>query len=235
MSAASAAAAGPPARGAARPRLGRRRLLIAFGIGVAAIAGIAALVAALSAPGTPAPLCKPYIPCGPPPKVHHALVNNTVWRSSALGFSVEYPKDVLQVASDTPRGVVLDVPSHIATYVVRGAPAREASPKALYDDQVSKLGDDLTGLAADTDPAHTLLGSNVGLVPGPGGVFGGTLAPPQGLSRQQEADVMAAGDGQVSIVVTARFDSDVAPNVRDAILQLGDEVFKSVQWRSQGA
>jgi hypothetical protein len=233
VSAAAAAAAGPPARGAVQPRLGRRRLLILFGIGIAAVAGIAALIAALAEPGQPAPLCKPYTPCGQPPKVEHALVNNAVWRSSSLGYSLEYPKEVLHVASETPDGVVLEPGNKVVTYTVRGKRESEASPQALFDDQISFLKGNLVGLAADTDPAHELLGTNVGLVPGPGGVYGGVEAAPQGIGKPKELDVMAAGDGQVSVVVTANFGTDVKPDTRDAILQLGDEVFKSVQWGSR--
>jgi hypothetical protein len=231
---AAAAAAGPPARGAVQPRLGRRRLLIFFAIGLAAVAGIAALIAALAAPGQPAPLCKPYTPCGQPPKVEHALVNNAVWRSPVLGYSLEYPKEVLHVDSETGDGVVLTTPNKVVTYTVRGKPQSEASPQALFDDRISFLKGNLVGLTADTDPAHELLGSNVGLVPGPGGVYGGTSAAPQGISKPQEVEVMASGDGRVSVVVTALFGTDVKPETRDAILQLGDEVFKSVQWRSRG-
>jgi hypothetical protein len=230
---AAAAAAGPPARGAVAPRLGRRRLLILFGIGIAAVAGIAALIAALAAPGQPAPLCKPYTPCGQPPKVEHALVNNAVWRSPALGYSLEYPKEVLHVASETPDGVVLEPPNQVVTYTVRGKRRSEASPQALFDDQVSFLKGNFVGLTADTDPAHELLGTNVGLVPGPGGVYGGVDGSPQGLSKPREVDVMAAGDGHVSVVVTASFGTDVSPDTRNTILQTGDEVFKSVQWGSR--
>lgn len=231
MSAASAAAV-PPARGSVGARLGHRRLLILFGVGIAAVAGIAAGIAALSAPGKPARLCRPYVPCGNPPKLEHELVNNAVWRSPTLGFSVQYPTQILQIADQTPESVTLTVPSHVVTYFVRGKRQSEASPQALFDDQVSFLKSNLSGLATDTDPGHVLLGSNVGLIPGPGGVYGGTSADPQGISHPQEADVMAAGDGNVSVVVTALLDSDVKPQTRDAILQLGDEVFKSVAWRS---
>jgi hypothetical protein len=237
----SAAAASPPGGAPGRParrgggiggRIGRRRLLIAFGAGLLVVAGLAAALAALAAPSSIKPTCKPFEPCGKPPKLAMPLVNNQVWRSSALGFTLEYSADAWHLSQESPQGVVLTTPDNLATVSVVGARASDFSPQALLEDRLAFFRRNLVGVREDADPEHTLLGTNVGLRPGPGGAFGATLASAQGLATPMAVDVMSAGDRGVSIVATLVFESDIKPQTRFGILQNADEVFKTVEWPS---
>jgi hypothetical protein len=238
MSAAAASpAGGAPARSARRGggiggRIGRRRLLIVFGAGLLVVAGLAAAIAALAAPSPIKPTCKPFEPCGKPPKLAKPLVNNQVWRSSALGFTLEYSADVWRVSQEGPQGVVIVLPDNLATVTVVGARASDFSPQALLDDRLSFFRRNLVGLREDNDDDHRLLGTNVGLRPGPGGAYGATLASAQGLATPVAVDVMSAGDRGVSIVATLVFESGIKPETRLGILQNADEVFKTVVWPS---
>jgi hypothetical protein len=222
--------ASPHRGGGIGGRLGRRRLLIAFGVGLLAVCGLAAAIAALAAPSTVTPTCKPYEPCGKPPKLEKPLLNNRVWRSSALGFTLEYSADVWRISQESSESVVLVTKDNLETLSFVGRRGSDSSPQKLLDDQLSFLRENLIGLTGDRDPEHLLLGTNVGLRPGPGGAYGATFASTQGLAKPYAVDVMSAGDGRVSIVATLLFESDIPPDTRQTILARADEVGKTVEW-----
>jgi hypothetical protein len=116
--------------------------------------------------------------------------------------------------------------------IVNGAAQSQLSPRALAEQRISALQGQLLGWTHDTSPGDQLLGSSVGLRPGPGGVFVGTVASPQGPQTPVSIAVMAAGNGRVSVVVTV-----IAPgnNVNDkaAVYQRADDIIDSIQWAGQ--
>src|SRR5437879_5685360 len=97
----------PELRGRTRGRLRGHLVLVCFIVGLAAAVGVGAAVVVLAAPGNP-PLCQPYTPCGPP-STSMPLVNQTVWRSSAYGFHLEYPTGILAAARQDASGLTLNL------------------------------------------------------------------------------------------------------------------------------
>lgn len=236
----AADAAQAPPRGAFSGRLsaepGRRRIaprrLILYGASSLVVLGVAFLVAVLAAPPAPTPPCKTHTQCGAPPELPRAVFafpGYTLWQSSGLGYSLRYNANHWQVAAQDANGVQLSAGDGLSVLEVTGAPQSQVSPSALFQQKVSALQGQLLGLARDTDPNNTLLGTNVGLVPGPGDVFVGTVSSPQGPQSPVSVAIMAAGDGKVSIVATV-----VAPgnNQADkaAVYQEADDIIDSVQW-----
>jgi hypothetical protein len=200
-------------------------MMIAFVAGFAALAGAAIAIAAIISPNPTEPLCKPYEPCGNPPVLTAALVTDQPWKSSALGFQLEYPP-YFEIEDQSPSDIWLTAGP--AELHVRGEPAAKGSPKALMDDEVSFLTDNLLSFARDTDPQDQLLGTNVGLRPGPGDIYEGTVATPQGTQQQLVIAVMASGDRKVNVVATVLTD----PHHKEEVFQAADGVFKSVEWAS---
>jgi hypothetical protein len=213
-------------RGEFSGRLPRPRLLAAFAGGFAALAGIGIAIAALVAPSPAEPLCKPYEPCGKPLVLSKPLVNEQSWRSSALGFELQHPS-YLTVEDQSPTEVWLSA-GGAGELHVRGTPTTNESPRALLDDELSFLQNNLLSFSRNTNLADQLLGTNVGLRPGPGGIYDGTIATPQGAQEQLAVAVMASGDGKVSIVTTVLAD----PQDKEAVFDAAGNVFKSVEWAS---
>jgi hypothetical protein len=215
-------------RGAFDGRLSRRGAMVAFGVALAAFVAAAAAAAALLAPPAPEPLCRPYEPCGRPPVAVAQLRNGRVWRSPALGFAVEYSADRWRVDGEAPDGVTLTTSNPAGTLTLRG---RRGSPRGLLDDELSALGRSFVGFTRDTVPADELLGTGVGLRPGPGGAYVGTRAAPQGWAVQESVAVMAAGEGTLSVVATVST-GVASPDGRSYVYRLADQVLKSVAWPS---
>ena len=220
------------ARGESSGQLGRRRLLIGFGICFAVILGVAGGVAALSAPGPRATLCQPYRPCGAPPTLPKPLVNEELWHSPDFGFSVEYPGDQLSVAAQGGSGVALKTSNGRVLLGIQGRPAEQGSLSAAISAELDALKSNVLGLASDTDAANALLGSNVGHRGGRGRSYVGYLAGPQGVRQPVRIAIQSASDGAVTITVTAVIAS-ADPNYIRGVYQLADAVFNTVTWRAQ--
>src|SRR5438309_329839 len=114
----------PEQRARTGGRLGGSRTLLAFGIGFAAIIGIAVAIVAVVARSI-GPMCQPYHPCRPISSPT-PLVNQTLWRSSQFGFTLEYPADQFQVAESDGAHLILAEPladGSEAGIIIRGMPA----------------------------------------------------------------------------------------------------------------
>ncbi len=218
----------------APPRAGvwARRRLVVYGLALTAIVAIGFLVAALAAPPAPKPKCKRGIACGNPPIAPQAVFafpGYTAWQSSGLGFSLRYNNRDWSIADQGADGVQLQAGDGFSALIVRGAPASQASPAALLSAQASSLSGKLLGFARDTNPDDELLGTNLGLTPGPGGVYTGTIDSPQGPQAPVDVAIVAAGNGRVSIVATV-----VAPGNdsgdRQAVYARADDIINSIQW-----
>ncbi len=205
-------------------RRSRHRRLLVYGAALIAVVGVAFAVGAFAArPGPTAP-CKRAALCGNPPVLAHvalAFPGDTVWQSSDLGFSLRYPDSSWKVASQNANAVELQF-SDGSVLTVNAAPAT-TSPAALIAAKLSSLGGQLLGLAADTDGADRLLGTNVGLIPGPGGAYTATITTPQGPQTPVHVAIVAAINANVTIVATVitpdnlGFSSPVAQRADDIL------------------
>jgi hypothetical protein len=211
-------------QGASSGRLSRAAAAAAA-LAFAAMLGTAAAVAAIGAPPAREALCRPYAPCGRPP-VATPLVNGRIWRSSALGFGVEYGAGLWRVDGETPEGVTLTTSNPDGTLRLRGgrSPARD-----LLEDELASLRSAYLGFAPDAAPADELLGTNVGLRPGPGGAYLGAHTAPSGIAAQDTIAVMAAGEGGLSVVATVST-SAVSSDARAYVYRQADQVLKTVEW-----
>jgi hypothetical protein len=171
--------------------------------------------------------CTSGQPCGAPPTVP-AVIRETAWRSSRYGFTLEYPASVVKVSQQTPSGVVLavDVGGKNGAVTVQGFGAG-TTPTQAISHQVHELSG-VSQLAADTNPAHELLGAGVGYLAGAGRTFVGDATSPQG-SQPVSIASEAALDGQVTVsatVVGATSDS----GYRSDLYAVADLIINSVQW-----
>jgi hypothetical protein len=115
--------------------------------------------------------------------------------------------------------------------LIEGVPESQASPGQLLAAEESKLRSGLLGFATDDAAADKLLGTNVGEVPGPGGVFGGTIETPQGPQAPVIVDAEGAAAHGVSIIaVLVAQTNDGSSEQGDQ--QAADDVIDSVQWAS---
>ena len=136
------------------------------------------------------------------------------------------------IAAQDASNVTLQAGDGFSLLFVNAAPESQYSPRALAEQRISSLQGQLLGWTHDTNPSDALLGSAVGLRPGPGGVFVGTVSSPQGPQTPVSVAVMAAGDGRVSIVVTAVAPGN-NPGDKAAVYQRADDIIDSIEWAGQ--
>jgi hypothetical protein len=209
--------------------------LVLYGAALATIAGIAVLVAVLSAPPTRTPTCTPGVPCGAPPVIESHVLTSQVdapfsgyatWRSPGLGYSLTYDPKSWGIESDNADSVELRSADGVSTMVINGVTASRATPSALLSAEVGGLRGDLLGLQADTSPDDQLLGSHVGAISGVGAVYKGTINTPQAPDTTVAIALMAAGNPRLTVLATVVADPQ---NVR-FIYQQADGIINSIDW-----
>ena len=232
-----------PHRGAFAGRLARqipgrpsrhRRLVAFLAVAIVTI-GAGFAIAALAAPPPRRAPCKPHTQCGSPPvlaQVLTAFPGYTPWTSQALGYSLRFNSSQWTIAAQDASNLTLQAGDGFSLLFVNAAPQSQYSPRALAEQRIATLQGQLLGWTHDTNPSDELLGSAVGLRPGPGGVFVGTVSSPQGPQTPVSVAVMASGDGRVSIVVTAVAPGN-NPGDKAAVYQRADDIIDSIQWAGQ--
>jgi ribosomal protein L32 len=214
-------------------RSGRRRLL-AYALGTVAILAAGLILAAAGAPAARKAVCMAHAECGAPPELPRALftfAGYTPWQSSGLGYSLRYDSEDWRVDSQDPDGVELESSDGSGLLSFSAAPAAQVTPAGMLAGEVSSLKGDLLGFAADRDPSDELLGTNVGLRSGPGGVYLATITSPQAPQTPVSVAIMAATNGRVSIAATVITPADDEQE-KSVIYQQADDIISSVQWAS---
>jgi hypothetical protein len=84
-------------------------------------------------------------------------------------------------------------------------------------------------LVRDTDANDALLGTEVGLRPGSGGVYVATISTPQGPQTPVAIAIMAAEHGNVTVAATVLAPGEDLQG-KAAVYQRADDVINSVQW-----
>lgn len=214
-------------RGLHRGRLRGHLVLVTFMVGLAGAVGLGALAVVLAAPSK-GPLCQPYTPCGPP-RAGAPLVNQTLWRSSEYGFSLEYPGSLVTVSQRSASGLMLDVElgNSSGTIVVQGAPAQVTPARAVTAQLANLPG--ISQISVDSSPADQLLGPGVGYRTGAGGVYTGYQDAAQGVGGEQAIYSQSATDGRVTVTVTVVAPASLA-GPKAAISQVADDLINSVRW-----
>jgi hypothetical protein len=213
-----------------RGRLGHPRALVGFSLALLLVGGISATIAQLAAPGGSLARCQPSRPCGAPPVLPQPLVNEQVYRSSQLRFTLDYPGNLLTVTQHTGALVQLAFADGSGSLLVQGTRSAQTSPPAAVAAEVSNLKARLSGLARDTQHQDALLGINVGYRPGVGGPYLGTFAGPQGPSQTAAIAIQSASDGKVTITTTAVVFHVQDRQAKSNDYQAADAVFNSIRW-----
>ncbi len=209
---------------------GRRRLA-AWGLALSVVVAAAFGIGALAAPPPRKPPCRPGVPCGTPPIVAQALFTfpgYTAWQSTGLGYALRYNKQ-WSIGSQSADAVTLNAAGGIGLIDVRAVRSSEGTPAAMIVTEVSALRRQLLGLAHDTQPADQILGTNVGLIPGPGAVYAGTVASPQGPQQPVSVVVLAASSDGLTIGVTVVAPGN-NPGNQQVVYQQADDVINSIQF-----
>ena len=183
-----------------------------------------------------APPVRPEPDVGQPPDVDRdaapALRLGETWESEDLGFSLDYDPEWWQVAGEGDRSLGLVIPAREGevTFIIEGASAAEQSPESMLAAQVDALEELVLGLTPEDDTDRLLLGQPiVGYRDGVGGLYGGTLDSPQGPSMDVAVAVLAASDGEISLVVTV-----VSPEeIREPAFLMADSLLNTLRWPSE--
>jgi hypothetical protein len=219
-------------RGTHTGHVGRRRILTGFGVVFVLILGLSALGIAIGKPKPAKPHCPPATKlCGRPPVLAAPLTSGVLWRSPALGFSLEYSGDAWRVGGENGTTLQLNSTHGDLTLIVSGTKGTPADLPAILASRVSDLSGRTLGLAPDHDPRHAVLGPAVGYRPGVGATYAGTIDLPQGPQSPITAALIAASDGRVAITVTAAT-TEIQGGLRTGLLSTADSVVNTVAWGS---
>jgi hypothetical protein len=203
-------------------------MLAIFGLTLAVIVGVGAVLTAVKAP-TRHTACQPFQPCGVPTPAR-PLVALSVFRSASSAFSLEYDRSLFSVAHQDGAGVTLGTQFRDGTSgLVDVHATRGGSASAAIADRVGGLRATISQLARDNDPSDQLLGAGVGLHSGGGAVYKGDLASPQGVSQSVVIAIESATDGRETLTaVVLAAPSDSGP--QSPLYTLADQVINSVRW-----
>ena len=213
-----------------------RSVLVWFGLVLLAAVVVGGLIVWLLQPGPVQPECPdPSEACGVPPvrpEGAPALRVGTTWESEDLDFSFDYDPDWWEVQEEGNRSALLVIPTSEGdvAFLIEGASAADESPEAMLAAMVEQLEDRVLGLEAEDDTDRQLLGEPiVGYRDGVGGLYRGTLDTPQGPSVDVAIAVLAASDGEATIVVTV-----VSPeDIREGAFQLADSLLNTLRWPAE--
>jgi hypothetical protein len=243
---AAAGAVGSVAAPVRRTWLTQRNLLLIFAGVLLAVVAIAAVAAYVVTQGQGGPDCPDKtIPCasGVPSMVAAIVVPDTVvapvadqqaqpfpagnlTADESLGYSLEFDAN-WEVSQNNPGMLLLGGFGGAVALLVEGVPAQQMSVDQIFEARRSLLEQGLLGFAPNTDPDETLLGVPiVGHRPGKAGLFGGALDTPQGPSVDMSIAIVAATDGQITMVVTAF----VPTEILDLGMGAADTIINSIVW-----
>jgi hypothetical protein len=222
----------PRTAAAPRPsptRLGIRGRVLGFAAFIAALA-IALVLIRTMTPAKAEPRCGGSTQCGQPPQLPAPLRNETVWRSTAFGFQLEFAPAQWRVSREGSAGVELASRVAPVDLVIRGA--GPAPPRALVGAEVSDLRGNVLGLASDPAAVNRILGPAIGYRYGAGSAYVGAIDSPQGVQDQALLTVSAASTNRLGIVVTT-LTTETRAALRRQIYGLADSVINSVTWPGQ--
>jgi hypothetical protein len=210
--------------GSVRTRL-RDPLLVGVFLGAFIGLVVMAVVAVKLRESTPQALCTLEHPCGPPPGLPR-LVDGTLWRSTDLGYELEYDPAEWTVEREDARGLTL----RSGSTSLRIDGERSTGAQALLGRRLDELRAQMPDLAANV-PERTLLGPNVGYKDGVGGAYCGT--PKGSTGSRVDVIAMAATDGAVAAAVTVLSDYCDKDAADSHALANADAVMNTFRWPTE--
>jgi hypothetical protein len=230
----------------ALPKAGKTRIgggvkIAVFTALAAAAIGIAAIVIALSRPGSTTPACQPGVPCAAPPSnpvaaphlVAGSFHSGTAWASDR-GVSLRYGSE-WHLVKKSSNGLVLQVQAKSGLYVVALVLVQPSStsPADALQNEVNSQPDGFLGVQHDTSSKHAILSPQLGFVHGVGAMYSATVDQPPSPGEKVELAFEAARRGSATVVLeaitneTAQGTSASSPY---PALQIVDELVGSIQW-----
>jgi hypothetical protein len=178
------------------------------------------------APGPAPAKCTGGSPCGAPPTTPVALAVEQLWKSTSLGFELDFDPKLWTIDSQSATAVVIrsnEPGSPFFAWFV-GAPAAQATPAQLQDQLASALGAKILGF--EMDPSTPILGPAIGYRGGVGARYVGQIDSPQGPGQEVDVAIMSATDGTVTTAVAVITSHDA---IREAFGQ-SDPIVNTVLW-----
>jgi hypothetical protein len=214
---AALAKSGPPGEHTrpATARIRRHLLPVALGAALSLAVAVATVTILQTRPAPVEPPCSAGLPCGLPPsqpapvRVASVLTGagplevGSSW-TAAAGVGLRYDPQYWQPLQNTSTGLLLKVGLHGGGFVLTTVIVEPASVSALslLDHALqSARSNGLLGLTLDTNPAHTLLGPTIGVVPANGAMYTATVdSPPSPSTRIELAFEVATSGGATTLV-----------------------------------
>ena len=170
-------------------------------LAIVAAGAIVLLVA--NEPSEPKAPCKPLEPCVLS-RTPGALGLGKLWVSSDLGYSFEYPSELLSVSNSDGTSVQLGVKgTRLEVQIwVSGARAGDSSVEEMVTERRDALAQRVLGLTEDDNSADRVMAPGLGFIRGSGGSYTGTLDTPSGPSSPANVAILAAGDGKTNVVLS---------------------------------
>jgi hypothetical protein len=236
MTATAAPAAAVPYRpaGNAASRVNRWKIVLIALIGLAIVVGVANVVLLINEPGPAQPDCQPDRPCIPPVN-RDAVSLGRRWVSRDLGFSFEYPTGWLRLASEDGASVRLEIPTDAfqSEVWISGARASDSSIEELVRQRRDALSQRVVGLQEDNDSPERVVSPSLGFVRGVGGSYAGTLDSGSGPTAPATTAIMAAGDGNVNVVLSFLIAGEGLSHkqIQQYRMYAGSLVVSTMKWR----
>jgi hypothetical protein len=179
--------------------------------------------------------CRYPDPCGPPTQSAE-LISLTPW-DSPLGFGLRYDRNVWVAGGAQDDRTLTLLLQGRQDAVLRVVGSTGTTPQAALDGFVAELRAHVPDLAEDRRAFRLVLGPEVGYVDGVGASYSGHVQTPQGPGAIVTMSVMAAQQGNVTVVVGAVMlgehwiqTGDDGSWPGEDVFQAADAVINSVRW-----
>jgi hypothetical protein len=176
---------------------------VVFAVVLALIAAAAIVLLLINEPDEPEAPCKPGVPCVLQRRAD-PVPQGKAWVSRDLGYSFEYPGNVLAITSQDGKSVQLGARGSRAEVQIwiSGARASTSSVDELVKQRRDALAQRVLGLTEDTNSPDRVMAPGLGFVRGSGGAYTGTLDSASGPSSPANVVIVAAGNGRTNVVLS---------------------------------
>lgn len=241
--------------GATPSRLSGSRLVWVFGGVLAAILIIAVIVIAGSGPGDPKPPCSesvlycPDPPQGrdresePPsstfPSTALAFTRGTIWRSTELGYEVDYDPEIWTVTRESGTDLVLQDVNGDYKVLFEGRRADAWAPTQLFEARLEIIRRSSPDLTLDTDAYDAIPGAHIGYIDADGGSYIGTATGTDGVPTTPAGYALfVATDARLTILFMMVVDQpdvliDEESTRQYRFRSYGDALLKDFRWSAR--
>jgi hypothetical protein len=230
----------PPTPVAPRPRVPPSGATPAHVNGLAAIVGVVILLVVIATAGAvfsaitkPAakPPCPQVVTCLTPGQARGPSTTAT-YRDAALGYSFQYPANLDQLK--VQNGVVT-ITNSAADDLMRVAvvPASQENAETAFVNWHDADQNNFNLGSVDTTSINRIVSPSIGFVPGTGATYNGVVdATSGGKDAPVNEAIIAASDGNLTVVVTLAIASDDNGTINQLRSDTADLILDSFTWHS---